>query len=205
MRTPTPAASTAAGDTTIASGAATTCTTRPNQVEDVRGQALQPDEGGKREQQGERGEQRGFEPVPYLGVVESEDRHRPVELDDPEGGNEGADAEHLVQQRAGKAGPMLHQCLLSSASEGPGCWQRHGGGEGAGEADLGALQGLGPAELPLTLTGGNPAATFGTVVCVFETTVLGRVVSGQFTITAHGLTSNAIGFTLPAERVKARR
>jgi len=63
---------------------------------------------------------------------------------------------------------------------------------------------IGPAELPLT--GGSPAAPFGTVVCVFETTVLGRVVSGQFTITdAHGLTSNAIGFTLPAERVKARR
>ena len=61
---------------------------------------------------------------------------------------------------------------------------------------------IGPAQLPLNFTQGNdPEATFGTVVCVFETTVLGRVVSGQFTITdRHGLTSNAIAFTLPAER-----
>ena len=60
---------------------------------------------------------------------------------------------------------------------------------------------IGPAALPLALSAGDPTATFGTVVCVFETTVLGRVVSGQFTITdRHGLTSNAIAFTLPAER-----
>ena len=61
---------------------------------------------------------------------------------------------------------------------------------------------IGPAQLPLNCTQGNdPEATFGTVVCVFETTVLGRVVSGQFTIMdRHGLTSNAIAFTLPAER-----
>ncbi len=60
---------------------------------------------------------------------------------------------------------------------------------------------IGPAQLPLSFVGGDPDATFGTVVCVFETTVLGRVVSGQFTVTDHhGLTSNAIAFTLPAER-----
>jgi hypothetical protein len=61
---------------------------------------------------------------------------------------------------------------------------------------------IGPAQLRLTFAqGSDPEATFGTVVCVFETTVLGRVVSGQFTITdRHGLTSNAIAFTLPAER-----
>jgi len=61
---------------------------------------------------------------------------------------------------------------------------------------------IGPAELPLTFAqGSDPEATFGTIICVFQTTVLGRVVSGQFTVTdRHGLTSNAIGFTLPAER-----
>src|SRR5262249_47422328 len=65
---------------------------------------------------------------------------------------------------------------------------------------------IGPAELPLSFGAGDPAATFGTVVCVFETTVLGRVVLGQFTVTdRHGLTSNAIAFTLPAERTKRRR
>lgn len=65
---------------------------------------------------------------------------------------------------------------------------------------------IGPAQLPLAFAGGSdPEATFGTVVCVFETTVLGRVVSGEFTITdRHGLTSNGIAFTLPAERMKRR-
>jgi len=63
---------------------------------------------------------------------------------------------------------------------------------------------IGPAELPLTFAGGDPNATFGMVVCVFETIVLGRVVSGEFAITdRHGLTSNAIGFTLPAERLRS--
>jgi hypothetical protein len=65
---------------------------------------------------------------------------------------------------------------------------------------------IGPASLPLAFSVGNPTATAGTVVCVFETIVLGRVVAGQFTITdANGLTSNAINFTLPAERVTTRR
>jgi hypothetical protein len=65
---------------------------------------------------------------------------------------------------------------------------------------------IGPASLPLAFSVGAPAATTGTVVCVFETTVLGRVVAGQFTITdANGLTSNAIDFTLPAERLNTRR
>ena len=64
---------------------------------------------------------------------------------------------------------------------------------------------IGSAELPLTFGSGDPNATFGTVLCVFETIVLGRVVSGQFTVTdRHGLTSNAIAFTLPAERRKGR-
>ena len=77
-----------------------------------------------------------------------------------------------------------------------------------GDLDGGACEidsTIGPAQLPLTFAGGDPDATFGTVVCVFETTVLGRVVSGEFTITdRHGLTSNAIAFTLPAERMRGR-
>ena len=61
---------------------------------------------------------------------------------------------------------------------------------------------IGFAQLPLTFAqNSDPDATFGTVVCLFETTVLGRVVSGRFTITdRQGLTSNAITFTLPAQR-----
>lgn len=76
-----------------------------------------------------------------------------------------------------------------------------------GDLDGGSCQidsSIGPAQLPLTFSRGtDPEATFGTVVCVFETTVLGRVVSGEFTITdRHGLTSNGIGFTVPAARVQ---
>jgi hypothetical protein len=63
---------------------------------------------------------------------------------------------------------------------------------------------IGPAELPLTFAGGDPNATFGTVVCDFQTTVLGRVIPGEFTVTdGHGLTSNAIAFTLPAEQLRS--
>ena len=72
-----------------------------------------------------------------------------------------------------------------------------------GDLDGGSCQidtSIGPAQLPLT--GTDPGATFGTVVCLFETTVRGRVVSGEFTITdRNGLTSNGISFTVPAARV----
>ena len=64
---------------------------------------------------------------------------------------------------------------------------------------------IGSAALSLDFAGGDPDATFGTVSCVFETTVLGRVVSGTFSLTdRNGLTSNGIGFTLPAEGMRRR-
>jgi hypothetical protein len=66
---------------------------------------------------------------------------------------------------------------------------------------------IGSAALPLSLAAGTgPVATSGTVVCVFETIVVGRVVTGSFTVSDRdGLVSNAIGFTLPAERPKNAR
>jgi hypothetical protein len=75
-----------------------------------------------------------------------------------------------------------------------------------GDLDGGSCQidtSIGPAQLPLAVSRGtDPGATFGTIVCLFETTVRGRVVSGTFTITdRNGLTSNGINFTVPAARV----
>ena len=64
---------------------------------------------------------------------------------------------------------------------------------------------IGFAEVPLSAASGtDPDATTGTVLCLFETTVLGRVVSGTFTLTdRHGHSSNAVGFSLPAQRPTA--
>ncbi len=64
---------------------------------------------------------------------------------------------------------------------------------------------IGSAALPLSFAAGaDPESSSGTVLCLFETTVLGRVVSGSFTLSdRHGFVSNAIGFTLPAERSKS--
>ena len=62
---------------------------------------------------------------------------------------------------------------------------------------------IGPASLPLeaVLAGTDPNATSGLVVCEFTTTVLGRVVTGFVTVTdRRGLVSNALSFSLPAER-----
>ncbi len=64
---------------------------------------------------------------------------------------------------------------------------------------------IGFAEIPLAVASGtDPHATTGTVLCLFETTVLGRVVSGTFSLAdRHGHRSNAIGFSIPAERPTA--
>jgi len=118
----------------------------------------------------------------------------------------------------GDHGPVLHAPLIQSLVvtvltplvEGrPGLYEFRAefadpdGDLDGGSCDLAST--IGPAQLPLAFAGGDPDATVGTVACVFQTTVLGRVVSGEFTITdRHGLTSNAIGFTLPAERRTGR-
>ena len=63
---------------------------------------------------------------------------------------------------------------------------------------------IGFAELPLTAGGTDPHATTGIAICLFDVTVLGRVVTGSFRLTDHhGHHSNAIGFTLAAETSRA--